>query len=106
MVQQAVGLIETRFAQPITLRNLVEELQFSPGYLSVRIKQQTGMNFSEYLLHVRLREARRMLLQTNDKIAEIAEKVGYADPFYLSRLFKQVTGRTPSEFRRHGEDRK
>lgn len=106
MVQQAVGLIETRFAQPITLRNLAEELQFSPGYLSVRIKQQTGMNFSEYLLHVRLREARPMLLQTNDKIAEIVEKVGYADQFYFSRLFKRATGRTPSEFRRHGEDRK
>lgn len=104
MVQQAVDLIEKRFAQPLTLRDLAEELQFSPGYLSVRIKQQTGMNFSEYLLHIRLREARRMLLQTNDKIAEVAEKVGYADQFYFSRLFKRATGKTPSEFRRHGED--
>ena len=104
MVQKAVGIIEAQYAQPITLRDLAEELHFSPGYLSVRIKQQIGMNFSEYLLHVRMREARRLLVQTDEKIAEIARKVGYTDQFYFSRLFKRATGRTPSEYRRQGED--
>lgn len=101
-VQQAIALIEERYAQPLSLRELAEELQLSPGYLSLRIKQQTGLNFSEYLMQVRLRRAQQLLRQTDTRIVQVAAMVGYTDQFYFSRLFKRSTGMTPSEYRRQG----
>lgn len=104
VVQQAINIMEKRFAQPFSLRELADELQISPGYLSVRLKKQTGMNFSEYLMQIRLRKAQRMLRTTDKRIVDIAAQAGYPDQFYFSRLFKRATGMTPSEYRKQGGD--
>ena len=104
VVQQAIDIIEKRFAQSFSLRELADELQISPGYLSVRLKKQTGMNFSEYLMQIRLQRAQRLLRTTDGRIADIAMRVGYPDQFYFSRLFKRATGMTPSEYRKQGGD--
>ena len=60
------------------------------------------MNFSEYLMHVRLEQAKRLLEGSDIRIADVAAQVGYADQFYFSRLFKRATGITPSDYRRQG----
>lgn len=104
VVRQAIDIMEKRFAQPFSLRELADELQISPGYLSVRLKKQTGMNFSEYLMQIRLRKAQRMLRTTDKRIVDIAAQAGYPDQFYFSRLFKRATGMTPSEYRKQGGD--
>lgn len=104
-VQQALALMEARYAQPLSLHELAEELQLSPGYLSLRIKQQTGLNFSEYLMQIRLRRAQQLLRETDIRIVQVAAMVGYTDQFYFSRLFKRATGMTPSEYRRQGSAR-
>ena len=101
-VQRAVETIEAQYAEQLSLRELAEDLQLSPGYLSVQIKRQTGMNFSEYLMHVRLEQAKRLLEGSDIRIADVAAQVGYADQFYFSRLFKRATGITPSDYRRQG----
>ncbi|WP_143436190.1 response regulator [Intestinibacillus massiliensis] len=104
-VQKAKRLIEERYDGELTLQELAEELQLTPGYLSALMKKYAGMNFSEYLVHVRIGHAKKLLLGTTDKVYAVASQVGYADQFYFSRVFKRVVGLTPGEFRKRGDVR-
>ena len=63
-------------------------------------KKATGQNFMEYVIEIRILNARNLLVQTNQDVAEIAAKVGYTDLKYFSRIFKKMTNLTPSEYRR------
>lgn len=60
----------------------------------------TGESPRRYLENLRIERAARMLLDGDAPVAAVAEAVGYDDPYHFSRVFKRVTGRPPSEFRR------
>ncbi|MGT2828181.1 response regulator [Streptococcus hillyeri] len=83
-----------------SLKQLAEELGFSPNHLSVRIKKELGMTFQDYLIQERMRQAKLLLLTTELKIYEVAESVGFWDMNYFSQRFKQVVGVTPRQFRK------
>ena len=63
-------------------------------------KKETGMNFSDYLKKIRIDNAKNMLLNTEQTVEDISYAVGYSDIKYFSRLFKKLTGVTPTEFRK------
>lgn len=83
-----------------SLKHLADELGFSPNYLSVLIKKDVGMSFQDYLNQERMRQAKFLLLTTDLKIYEIAERVGFWDINYFSQRFKQMVGVTPRQFRK------
>ena len=58
------------------------------------------MTFSAYIKKVRITKAKELLIGTSLKLYEIAEKVGYSDPKYFSRVFKETTGMLPAEYRK------
>lgn len=72
----------------------------NPSYLSQLFKQQLNKKFVDYLTVLRIKEAKRLLLYTSLRIAEIAEIVEYADLAYFSNNFKKITGSSPSDFRK------
>ena len=63
-------------------------------------KKETDMNFSEYLKKIRIDNAKNLLLNTENTVEDISYAVGYSDIKYFSRLFKKLTGVTPTEFRK------
>jgi AraC-like DNA-binding protein len=67
-------------------------------------KEAIGMTCSEYITLQRIRLAKKMLREENLLVKEIAYRVGYADPSYFSRRFRQIEGRAPTSYRRlnHG----
>ena len=71
-------------------------------------KRATGSSPIDWLRRERINQAKRHLLQTADPIGQVAERVGYADPFYFSRDFKRMTGYSPTEYRHHehGQERR
>lgn len=91
--------IEEEYAGELTLASAAQRLFVSPNYLSVLFKSQTDMTFTQHLVQVRIGKAKELLAETQLKIYEICEKVGYADQAYFSRLFKASTGKTPYEYR-------
>jgi len=91
--------IEEEYAGELTLASAAQRLFVTPNYLSVLFKSQTDMTFTQHLVHVRIGKAKELLAETQLKIYEICEKVGYADQAYFSRLFKATTGMTPYEYR-------
>ncbi|PZD94562.1 DNA-binding response regulator [Paenibacillus sambharensis] len=100
LVQDVQRYVGERLADNITLKDAAEHFSFSPNYLGQLFKEETGQNFSEYLIALRMERAGELLRQTNLKIYEIAEQVGYRYLPYFSRQFKETYGMTPMEYRR------
>jgi AraC-like DNA-binding protein len=73
----------------------------APQFMKL-FKQVAGMTLVAYLHHVRLSNAARLLRETNHSIAEIADRVGFADQSYFDRRFKKSFGQSPKAFREAG----
>lgn len=92
--------IEKNYMNPVSLNDLSRELNFSVSYMSRRFKQDTGYSFVDYLQRKRMEQSGRLLANTDKKISEIAELVGYRDVKFFGKVFKSHWGMAPGEFRK------
>lgn len=91
--------IDKNYTQSITLKDIADTLYVSQHYLSHRFKKDLGDSPVNYLINRRIEEAKRLLVDSDTPVHEIAARVGYSNDKYFSMLFKKVTGQTPSAFR-------
>jgi AraC-like DNA-binding protein len=87
------------FAEPISLPQMAAMAGLSRQRFNRVFKNAAGMTLFEYLAHVRLTYAARLLRETDRSIAEIASSLGFADQSHFDRRFRRHFGRTPREFR-------
>lgn len=87
--------------QTITLGEIARHFNYSPPYMSAKIKEWTGKTFSQLLREYKLQKAAELLLQTNLKIDTICMEVGYADTVQFIRSFKNKYGQTPNCYRKN-----
>lgn len=99
-IRLAKQYINENYNKAISLESVSNHIGFNPAYFSSMFKKSTGQNFMDYVIEIRILNARNLLVQTNQDVAEIAAKVGYTDLKYFSRIFKKLTNLTPSEYRR------
>ena len=99
-VEDAKRYIEQNYTRQISLEEVAAQVGLSSAYFSKLFKSELGVGYAEYLTEVRLEHAKRLLLDSNGSVKEIAAQVGYLDDKYFSKLFKKQTGIKPSEFRR------
>ena len=86
----------------ITLTECSEELGVNPTYIWKLLKKERGKAFSEYQESYKLDEAKRLLLETDLSVAEIAAKLNYTNAQNFIRFFSKETGLTPGKFRKQG----
>jgi len=92
--------LEGAAAQPLpAVQHFAEALHVSPAHLGDVLRTHTGQNAQQHLHAALLEKARRLLLGTSLSIRETAFQLGFENPSYFSRLFKDKTGYTPTEFR-------
>ena len=103
-ISRALKIIRREYMKDIGLEEVAERVNLSPGYLSSLFSQQLGQSYVKYLNHYRLGVAERMLTQTNMKISDIAQSVGFPGESYFISLFKQRFGMTPRSYRKQLED--
>lgn len=91
--------IEENLGGDLSLTRIGEWISLNPYYLSRLFKQLTGENLTETIMEARLDRAKKLLLDTNMKIVDIASQVGFESNAYFHRFFKKATHLTPQEFR-------
>ncbi len=95
-----MNYIEKHCTEEIHLRDLAREFFLSENYLSSYIRQNTGQTFTELLAGKRIEIAQKLLTHTSLSIQEVAERVGYTEYSYFSKLFKKRVGFTLTEYRK------
>ena len=98
----AVRHMEEHMAEPITVREVADELGLSVSYLH-KLFARCGTSFSAYLTDCRLRRAGQLLRESDEKIYEVAAACGYQDTRYFSKVFQKHMGVKPTEYR-HGKN--
>lgn len=90
--------IENNIAQHYSLSYFAQKYHYNLSYFSQFFKKQTGCSFAEYVANVKMNIA-KTLMQNNDiSLSQIADRVGYKDYYHFSKMFKKITGTTPSDY--------
>ncbi|MCM3768153.1 AraC family transcriptional regulator [Neobacillus niacini] len=98
LIKKAIQYINEHYATPITLEEISVHVNRNSQYFSSMFKKQLGCTFTEYLQMKRIKEAQLLLKESTITISETAERVGYTDPSYFSRIFKNITGYSPRQW--------
>ncbi|WP_151736071.1 response regulator transcription factor [Paenibacillus tengchongensis] len=99
IIERVRRLIEERYADNLTAADIAGGVFLSPTYVRLLFKQETGETLFEYLTKVRIDKAKQLLRDPQHKFYEVCYAVGYTDPSHFSKLFKKMTGSTPSAYR-------
>ncbi|WP_199925601.1 response regulator [Paenibacillus bouchesdurhonensis] len=99
-VDQALQYLDSNFHKPITLNEVAGQVHLNPAYFSSLFKQRTGTTFVERLTAIRIEEAKRRLMDTDDIIAAIAEETGFPNLRHFYRVFKREAKLSPKDYRR------
>ena len=100
IISEITGYINNHFAEQITLGALSKRFFISECYLSRTFRRVCGMCLVDYINGVRIKEAKRLLSETDLSIGKISEAVGYQSVTHFGRIFKKTVGRTPLEYRK------
>ena len=99
LMNDAEAYIRSHYSEPLSLKKMADHYHITPSYFSRLFVQHTGKNYIDYLTHVRLEESMRLLQETDLKVYEIAERVGYGKARYFSELFRKECQMSPGEYR-------
>lgn len=99
IVEKAKAYINENIYKKLKAEEVAAHVNLSENYFTVYFKEKTHENFSNYLLNLKIKHAKNLLITSNKPISEISFLLGYDDYRSFNRVFKKSTGQTPSEFR-------
>lgn len=100
IMQKIIYYIDNNYNSDLKLEHLARLFNYNSGYLGKSFKNYTGSNFNTYLDQVRINQAKKLLVNGDMKVYEIAQKVGYKQMDYFYSKFKKYVGMSPLEFRK------
>ncbi len=92
--------IKEHYMQRLRLRDFAKAYSYSLSHLSKKFSEETGSSFIEYLQHIRIEQACKLLENDPRSVGAIAEAVGYSDLKFFNKVFKETLGLTPRDFRK------
>ena len=98
-MERILAYLEEHYREELGLEQVADRFHYSYSYLSNCFKEQMHMGFVDYLNRLRIEKACTLLSTTDLSVAQISEAVGYSEHSYFCRVFKKLTGRTPSNWR-------
>ena len=100
LMSDVIEYLEKHCSEDISLMQIGEEFHLTPEYLCARFKNSTGETVGQYLKRVRIGRARILLMERPDlNLSRIGELCGYRSPSYFGKVFREMTGLTPQNFR-------
>ncbi|MGG3470592.1 helix-turn-helix domain-containing protein [Neobacillus pocheonensis] len=99
-IERGIAFIEAHFSNShLRLEDVAQYVDRNPSYFSHLLITKTGSSFTDFLTRIRMKEAKRLLTETNMPIKEVSNQVGFQNANYFSRMFKEAIGTSPREFR-------
>jgi AraC-like DNA-binding protein len=98
-IWKARKFIDKYSDEELSLTKVAARLNISANYLSEKFKRVTGVNFVDYVARTRIEKARGLLQNSDSRISEIAFAVGFQSLSQFNRIFKTLTGQSPTQFR-------
>ncbi|MEG1651193.1 MAG: AraC family transcriptional regulator [Oscillospiraceae bacterium] len=99
-ISAALSLIEKEYTSDISLSYLAEKLHTHKSYLCRIFKEKMGENLMPYIENKRIERAKYLLYNSQMKLSEISESLGFTSPQYFSFVFKKAAGLSPTEFKK------
>ncbi len=93
------GYIMEHYMHEFSMQDVARVMNYSEAYFCKLFKQCFGQNFTSYLTEYRVNEAKKMLEQPTVNVKEVGKAVGYGDANYFAKVFKRITGQSPTEYR-------
>lgn len=103
IVETVKMYIEENLDSELSRNDLATKVYLHPDYLSHVFKEKTGVSISDYIIDMRMKKAKNLLLSTNERISMISFHVGYSNTAYFTKVFKRTIGLTPKEYRKAGD---
>lgn len=103
-VSEIAAFLRERYRESLTLEDTARHFYMSSSYLSRVFHRFTGFHFREYIIHMRVREAQRLLAHSRQKIQEIALAAGFEHLSHFNKTFKKTTGLTPLQYRKQANE--
>ncbi|MDQ1912671.1 helix-turn-helix domain-containing protein [Paenibacillus sp. GD4] len=100
--EAVIDMIHREFDSELTLELCSSRINYHPHYVSRVFRQETGINFGEYLTQYRIDMAKKWLKESDLKIVEIAERLQYNNSANFIRSFRKTVGMTPGQYREEG----
>ncbi|GHH96866.1 helix-turn-helix domain-containing protein [Neobacillus kokaensis] len=99
-IERGIAYMEANFwKNDLRLEDVAHYVDRNPSYFSHLLMSKTGSSFTDVLIRIRIKEAKRLLIESNKPIKEISTLTGYQNANYFSRIFKEFVGLSPREFR-------
>ncbi|GAA3401067.1 helix-turn-helix domain-containing protein [Paenibacillus hodogayensis] len=99
-IREVMNYVQQHVDEELSLQKVADRFALSVSYLSKLFKDESGVNFSDFVMELRMGKAREWLVHTDMPIKDIADKIGYASVQNFNRVFKQWSGLPPGEFRK------
>lgn len=87
-----------------SIHKLAQMIGYADYYFSNKFKQETGESVRDYIMECRIEKAKSMLRETSLSVSEISDRLGFGTQSYFGELFRKRTGKSPGEYREHGEE--
>ena len=99
LIEHIRDYVESHYMEKITLQDAATQVHYSDAYFCRFFKQNFDKNFIMYLSEIRVEKAKELLSDVTVNVKDIGQRVGFRDSSYFTKVFKRVTGVTPSEYR-------
>ena len=99
LLAEVFDVIERRYPQPLSLRDVAAAVNISPGHLTSTVRRQTGRTVQQWITERRMVQARRLLAATELPIGEVSRRAGFPDAGYFARTFGKTHGMSPTRWR-------
>lgn len=100
LIRKIKAYVREHLDGPCTREDIAAFMYLNPAYLSRLFKKETGITLSDYIAAERMNKAKKLLVETQLKIVNVSEAVGYANFSYFTQSFKKIVGMVPQEYRK------
>lgn len=99
LLMQVTNYVQHNLSKPLDIEGLANALFMSRTHLASRFKKETGMTLTEFVLHEKIEEAKRLLRYGDKPLSTIGQYLGFSSQSHFSKVFKKYANKTPGEYR-------